>query len=145
MQRNDGKLPLSRRDGQPPYLCAHVTGEPDRLVAAADAVAARAVPLPGDRVGRGVDRVMGKSKTVAQTASPPKAISPPSPGIPAAIRAVRLPVAASTRAIVPSPWLSTQIDPAPTVRNRGMGPTGVWPTTELVAGSTRTSVPQRWS
>src|SRR5580692_3586713 len=83
--------------------------------------------------------VMGNPKTVAHTDSAPKAISPPSPGMPAGIVAISLPLAASTREMVPSPWFKTQTEPAPTVRNRGLGPKGVEPATVFVAGFTRMS------
>src|SRR5580700_11360924 len=43
----------------------------------------------------------------------------------------------STREMEPSPWFSVQTDPAPTVRNRGPGPTSIVPVTLFVAGSTR--------
>ena len=68
--------------------------------------------------------VKGNSVSVAHTDPAPKAISPPCPGIPAAMVARSLPVLASTREIVPSPWFRTQIDPAPKARNRGFGPIG---------------------
>jgi len=40
------------------------------------------------------------------------------------------------RVTVPSPWFRVQIEPAPAVKNRGMGPTGIAAVTSPVLAST---------
>src|SRR5688500_9144579 len=84
---------------------------------------------------------MGYSNEVTQTDPSPTAISPPGPGIPAAIVATTLFVFESTREMVPSPWLIVQTEPSPTARNRGRGPTVMTSSTTWLCGLTRVSTP----
>src|SRR4051812_991542 len=85
-------------------------------------------------------RVIGYSNVVTHTEPSPAAISPPPPGTPASIVATTLLVLGSTRVIEPSPWLSVQTPPSPTVRNRGFGPTGMVASITWVRAFTRVSV-----
>src|SRR5579859_5909361 len=69
--------------------------------------------------------VRGTSIIETQTMPPAQSMSPPGPGRPRGMFAMTFLVAASTRVTEPSPWFNVHTEPAPAVRKRGPGPTGI--------------------
>src|SRR5713226_7458821 len=86
-------------------------------------------------------RVTGFPSIVTQMNPPPKQISPPLPGTCTGITATTLLLAGSIRETLPSDWLSTHSEPAPSVEKRGPSATVIIAVVFLVAGSSRYTFP----
>lgn len=118
----------------PPHVGSPQIRDPHRTMAEPDGVAAGALELLDDLVGRDVDPGDRALNDVTHTEPSPTEISPPSPGMPHWIVATTLLLLASMRETLPSPWLIVQTDPSPVVRNRGFGPTSIDASMTLVRG-----------